>query len=39
MNLVSYGEANVIVHGNPKKTFFKLIYFSTNHYQHYPSHL
>ena len=26
MNLVSYGEANVIVHGNPKKTFFKTVF-------------
>lgn len=26
MNLVSYGSANVIIHGNPKKTFFKMTY-------------
>ena len=26
MNLVSYGKANVILHENPKKTYFKVMY-------------
>ena len=26
MNISSYGNENIILHGNPKKTYFKAIY-------------
>ena len=26
LNLIAYGNQNIIVHGNPSKTFFKAVY-------------
>ena len=33
MNLISYGTGNIILNGNPKKTFFKVKYNKYTNYK------